>query len=132
MTLFGVCLFLRGDETMNLGFFSLIEENAICNNNGMIAGLFAHILGKTEKQQFLPPVTMMLWAMPTHPWSCPVKHLLLLVLIGGHNNGCFFVNNDTMMNIGTSTNNSNFVLESIKHPTFLEYFQCFFVFSCQP
>ena len=67
MVLFGVHLFLRGDEIMDLGFFSLIEENTICNNNGMIAGLFVQILGKTEKQKSLPSVTMMLWTMPTHP-----------------------------------------------------------------
>ena len=77
MVLIGVHLFLRGDEVMDLGFFILIEENAIHNNDGTIAGLFLQILGKTEKQKSSPPITMMLGAMPTYPWLFPVKHLLL-------------------------------------------------------
>ena len=44
-------LFLRDDEIINLGFFSLIEDNTICNKDGTIAGLLVNILGKTEKQK---------------------------------------------------------------------------------
>ena len=49
MVLIGMYIFLRGDEIMRLGFFSMIEEKTICNNDGTIAGLFVHVLGKTEK-----------------------------------------------------------------------------------
>ena len=48
--LFGVHLFLRGNEIMDLGLLSLMEENTICDNYGTIAGLFVQILGKTEKK----------------------------------------------------------------------------------
>ena len=64
MALIGVHLFLRGDEIMDLGFFSLMEEKTINNNDGTIAGLFVQNLGKTEKQKSLPPVTIMLWLFP--------------------------------------------------------------------
>ena len=51
MVLFGVHLFLRGDKIIDLGFFCLIEKNAICNNNGTIAGLLVHILGELKNKK---------------------------------------------------------------------------------
>ena len=128
MILFVTRLFLRGDEIMDLGFFSLMEEHDICNKDGTTSGLFVQILGKTEKQKTLPPVTMMLWAMPTHPWLCPLKRSMLLVRIVCHKSSNFFINNDTMISLSASTNESKYVRESIKHPTFLEDFQCFLYF----
>ena len=89
MVLFGVHLFLRGNEIMDLGFFSIINDNTIYNNDGTIDGLFVQIFGKTEKAKNLPPVTMILWAIPTHLWLCPIKYLLLLVRIVGHSSGYF-------------------------------------------
>ena len=49
MTLIGMHLFLRGNEIMDLGFFSLMEENTIYDEDGMIAGLLVQILGKNKK-----------------------------------------------------------------------------------
>ena len=60
MVLFCMHLFLNGDEIMDLGFFILMEENAIHNNNGTISGLFVQILGKNKKQKSFHTVTMML------------------------------------------------------------------------
>ena len=54
MVLFGAYLFLRGDEIVDLGFFSLINERKIHNNNSTIAEL----LVQTKRKQnscLLPP-----------------------------------------------------------------------------
>ena len=106
MFLIGVRLFLRIDEIMDLGLFSVTEENTIHNNDGTIAGLFVQMLDKTEIKK-LAPVTMILWAMPTNPWSFTVKHLLLIMRIVGHNSGYFSINKETRICFSTSTNDAN-------------------------
>ena len=132
MVLIFVHVFLSGVEIMDLGFFSLMEENAIHSEDRTIAGLFVQNLGKSEKQKSLTPVTIKLGAMPTHHWLYPVKKLLL-VRIFGHNSGHFFMNNDTIIGFSACTDESKYVWESIKHPKCLEDFQYFllFIVNCE-
>ena len=63
-------------------------------------------------------MSIALWAMPTHPWLCPVKHLSLPVWFVGHNSGYFFMSNDTMVGFSARTNDSKCVRESVEHQFF--------------
>ena len=50
MVLLSIHLFLRGDETVELGFFSVIEDLTTYSDNGTIASLMIEVYGKIEKK----------------------------------------------------------------------------------
>ena len=89
MVLISVHLFLRGDETVDVGFFSIVADLCTYNDNGTISSLMVEIYGKIEKKN-KKPVMLVLYTCNSHPWLCPVRFLLLHVRVVGHQSGYMF------------------------------------------
>ena len=78
-----LAFFLRGDETVDLGFFSVIEHLTTCNDNGTTAILMIEVHGIIENKN-KKPMMLVLHANHTHSWLDPIRFIILLSRIVGH------------------------------------------------
>ena len=89
MTLFGVKLFLRGDETITLRYEDIANELVVMNHNGTIKCLPMNTLWKEEDDA---PTTLAIWHGKHIPHMDLMRKFLLLTHITGLKNGHIFSN----------------------------------------
>jgi hypothetical protein len=83
--LIGCRQFLREDEIAGLGFHSIVPEVTVVKN-GVLVQLGITIKGKSDKDV----VVCIMHRDDSVPALCPIRHLLLLIALGGMTDGYFF------------------------------------------
>lgn len=113
MVLISINLFLRGDETIVMGHFSIISHLTTYNDDGTISSLMLEIYGKIEKKT-KKPVMLVLCTNDTHSWLCPMRFLMLFARIVGHRSGYLFTTNDMLEKVHMCTVGNSDVVDASK------------------
>ena len=89
MRLFGVKLFLWGDDIITLKHEDIANGLAVVSHNGTIECLSMYMLGKEQDDA---PATLKIWHDKHLPHVDSLRHFLLLTHITGLKSGCIFSN----------------------------------------